>query len=202
MFYYRKGDLSTNNPWNYPTIKVFEKWLDEWLIIPGVDNYDLYMTGGFAQKYYFSNESLLDTWDIDIMLLKKPNTNIDYFELKNILDEADKIAWKNSLLVDARCIDGLNPIQEGTDYKDMASAGFKNPTVNIINHKIIEKIGFIPEDNFIQRREDESLNFIELIPGLYEMTESPERNYEKFKSKNYKGPPYIRLTPKTQPQFV
>ena len=77
MFYYRKGDLSTNNPWNYPTIKVFEKWLDEWSIIPGVDNYDLYMTGGFAQKYYFSNESLLDTWDIDILLIKKPNTNIN-----------------------------------------------------------------------------------------------------------------------------
>ena len=197
MFYYRKGDLSTNNPWNYPTIKVFEKWLDEWSIIPGVDNYDLYMTGGFAQKYYFSNESLLDTWDIDIMLLKKPNTNIDYFELKNILDEADKIAWKNSLLVDARCIvNGLNPIEEGVEYK------FKDPTITILNHKIIEKIGFIPEDNFIQKREEESQHFIELIPGLFQTTESPKVNYEKFKFKNYKGPSYIRLTPKTQPQFV
>ena len=136
------------------------------------------------------------------MLIKKPDTNIDYLELKNILDEADKIAWKNSLLVDARCIDGLNPIQEGTDYKDMASAGFKNPTVNIINHKIIEKIGFIPEDNFIQKREEESQHFIELIPGLFQTTESPKVNYEKFKFKNYKGPSYIRLTPKTQPQFV
>jgi|LULI01.1.fsa_nt_gb hypothetical protein len=197
MFYYRKGDLSTNNPWNYPTIKVFEKWLDEWSIIPGVDNYDLYMTGGFAQKYYFSNESLLDTWDIDIMLLKKPNTNIDYFELKNILDEADKIAWKNSLLVDARCIvNGLNPIEEGVEYK------FKDPTITILNHKIIEKIGFIPEDNFIQKREEESLHFIELIPGLFQTTESPKESYKKFKFKNYKGPSYIRLTPKTQPQFV
>ena len=197
MFYYRKGDLSTNNPWNYPTIKVFEKWLDEWSIIPGVDNYDLYMTGGFAQKYYFSNESLLDTWDIDIMLLKKPNTNIDYFELKNILDEADKIAWKNSLLVDARCIvNGLNPIEEGVEYK------FKDPTITILNHKIIEKIGFIPEDNFIQKREEESQHFIELIPGLFQTTESPKESYKKFKFKNYKGPSYIRLTPKTQPQFV
>ena len=197
MFYYRKGDLSTNNPWNYPTIKVFEKWLDEWSIIPGVDNYDLYMTGGFAQKYYFSNESLLDTWDIDIMLLKKPNTNIDYFELKNILDEADKIAWKNSLLVDARCIvNGLNPIEEGVEYK------FKDPTITILNHKIIEKIGFIPEDNFIQKREEESKHFIELIPGLFQTTESPKESYKKFKFKNYKGPSYIRLTPKTQPQFV
>ena len=178
MFYYRKGDLSTNNPWNYPTIKVFEKWLDEWSIIPGVDNYDLYMTGGFAQKYYFSNESLLDTWDIDIMLLKKPNTNIDYFELKNILDEADKIAWKNSLLVDARCIvNGLNPIEEGVEYK------FKDPTITILNHKIIEKIGFIPEDNFIQKREEESLHFIELIPGLFQTTESPKESYKKFKFK-------------------
>ena len=197
MFYYRKGDLSTNNPWNYPTIKVFEKWLDEWSIIPGVDNYDLYITGGFAQKYYFSNESLLDTWDIDIMLLKKPNTNIDYFELKNILDEADKIAWKNSLLVDARCIvNGLNPIEEGVEYK------FKDPTITILNHKIIEKIGFIPEDNFIQKREEESQHFIELIPGLFQTTESPKESYKKFKFKNYKGPSYIRLTPKTQPQFV
>ena len=197
MFYYRKGDLSTNNPWNYPTIKVFEKWLDEWSIIPGVDNYDLYMTGGFAQKYYFSNENILDTWDIDIMLLKKPNTNIDNFELKNILDEADKIAWKNSLLVDARCIvNGLNPIEEGVEYK------FKDPTITILNHKIIEKIGFDPEDNFIQKREEESQHFIELIPGLFQTTESPKESYKKFKFKNYKGPSYIRLTPKTQPQFV
>ena len=198
MFCYRKGDLVTTNSWNRPTIKVFNKWLDEWSKIPGVDNYNLYMTGGFAQIYYFSDESLLDTWDIDIMLLKKSHiANINFTELKNILDEADKIAWKNYLLVDARCIvNGLNPIQEGTDYKDMASAGFKDPTINIINHKIIQKKG--RKDNFIQRREDESQNFIELIPGLYEMTESPERNYEKFKSKNYKGPPYIRLIPEQE----
>ena len=131
------------------------------------------------------------------MLLKKPNTNIDYFELKNILDEADKIAWKNSLLVDARCIvNGLNPIEEGVEYK------FKDPTITILNHKIIEKIGFIPEDNFIQKREEESQHFIELIPGLFQTTESPKESYKKFKFKNYKGPSYIRLTPKTQPQFV
>ena len=223
MFYYRKGDLVTTNSWNKPTIKVFNKWLDEWSKIPGVDNYNLYLTGGFAQIYYFSDElSLLNTWDIDIMLLKKSNTNIDYFELKNILDKADEIAWKNYLLVDARCVvNGLNPIQEGTDYKDMASAGFKDPTINIINHKIVQKKGlthneriiynrlichgtrreyalaneFYKKANFIQKIEDESQNFVELIPGLYEQTESPERNYEKFKSKNYKGPPYIRLIP-------
>ena len=38
--------------------------------------------------------------------------------MKNILDGADKIAWTNSLLIDARYIvNGLNPIEEGIEYK-------------------------------------------------------------------------------------
>ena len=160
MFYYRKGDLVTTRQFYKPTICVFEKWLDEWLKIPGVNNYDIYMTGGFAQIYYFSNVNILDTPDIDIMLLKKPNTNIDYFELKNILDEADKIAWKNAIVVDARCIvNGLNPIEKGVDYK------FKDPTIKIRNWKTIES-KTDGKRNFIQHLENEVKSFTELIPGL------------------------------------
>ena len=74
MFYYKKGSVICRIPWNKPSAKVFNKWLDEWRQIPGVDDYDLYLTGAFCQVYYLDKN--IDTWDIDVFLISKPNTTI------------------------------------------------------------------------------------------------------------------------------
>ena len=189
MFYYKAGDISTTIPWNKPTIKAFSKWVDEWLQTPGTENYNIHLCGGFAQICYFLNENLLDTWDIDIMLTKKPNYDLDYSKLKRVLDEALKIGFKHQLLIDMRYIlNGLNPIVEGVEFK------FKDDYVTIRNNITLEK----RTSTISYKKSTKGDHAIELIPGLYQVTKDPKPNWEKYKSKNYKGPSYISLSTKTQ----
>ena len=193
MFYYRIGNISTTIPWYRPTIKAFGKWADEWLQTPGIENYNIHLCGGFAQICYFLNESLLKTWDVDIMLTGKVNTNLNYGELKRVLDEAQKIGFKHRLLIDIRYIsNGLNPIVEGVEFK------FKDYYVTIRNNLTSEKRS--AKENYKKNyiKDKNGYTAIELIPGLYKLTKDPKPNWEKYKSKNYKGPSYISLSPKTQ----
>ena len=47
MFYYKKGNIVCRTPYNRPSIKAFNKWLDEFKGLPGLNNYNLYLAGAF-----------------------------------------------------------------------------------------------------------------------------------------------------------
>ena len=185
VFYYRKGDVSTDIPWKRPSKISFNKWLNEWSKINGINKYDLYLVGAFCQNYFLNKN--LKTWDIDITLLKKSNkTNIDFIELKNILDEAIKIGFEKKLLIDIKCsLSGFEPFGKGVVYK------FKPISTYIINYKTIDIItDQCRNENLAQSNITE-----ELIPGLYKVvkdTNASADNWKKFKSKNYELP-YCKL---------
>ena len=184
MFYYRKGDVSTDIRWKRPSKTPFNKWLNEWSKTPGVNKYDLYLTGGFCQNYCLNKN--LKTWDIDISLVKKSHiTNIDFIELKNILDEAIKIGFEKKLLIDIKySLTEFNPFGNGIVYK------FNRMSTLITNWKIIEKI-----TDQEKKRIGPKGTVTELIPGLYKIETSQQAltgHWEKFKSKNYELP-YLKL---------
>ena len=114
MFYYRKGDIVTNEPWNTPTIEAFDTWLDEWSKTPYVNDYSVYLTGAFCENYFFNGDR--DTFAIDVILKSDPRMIINYSNLKNILGEGIKIGFKNKLLINIYLVGEL-PTNEKFSHK-------------------------------------------------------------------------------------
>ena len=90
---YKIGDIQTE--WEnfvYPTQELFENWKEEFLNLPSINNYNVWLCGGFINDW--------DTFDIDITLTNKPN----YSELRELLIQGFKIGIKHNVLVDiAHC---------------------------------------------------------------------------------------------------
>ena len=90
---YQIGDIKTK--WEnfvIPTQELFEGWKEEFLKLPNVNNYNVWLCGGFLQDW--------ETFDVDIILTNKPN----YSELKELLVQGFKLGIKHNVLIDiAHC---------------------------------------------------------------------------------------------------
>lgn len=86
---YQIGDIKTE--WNtlvYPTQQRFDLWKEEFLELPNVDKYDVWLCGKFLQKE--------KTTDVDIILTNEP----DLSELREILIQGIQLGIKYNILVD------------------------------------------------------------------------------------------------------
>ena len=162
MFYYRLGNIVTDSPWNIPSIESFDNWLNEWSKTPGLNNYDVYLTGAFCQNYFFNKT--IDTDDIDVTLVIKPDVNINYYELRHILEQGVKIGFQTNLLIDIFVVEDA----------------FKFTDRKILNYTEIEKKS--DTENFQMELEGD---IIELIPGLYENIYDCKDQLNKYLGKNY-----------------
>lgn len=95
-FYTQAGDVSTLTEFYIPSSGRVEKWWSEFKNTPGLEKYDAYFIGNFAEKVFGVSE--LGTSDVDVVLVG--NIKGEFAELKNILDEAMRIGFENELLVD------------------------------------------------------------------------------------------------------
>lgn len=165
MFYYKKGEIIHTKPWNRPTPEKFEQWLKEWKKLEGLNNYEVYLTGGFCQNYFLNKN--LKTWDIDLFLTSDLEVIKDYKILKKLLIEGVNIGFKYDLLIDIYWRNKIPTINEFPDKK-------------IITYTEITKKSII--ENWTEKVRGTRK---ELIPGLYLVDLEPKRAYNKFKSKNY-----------------
>jgi len=90
---YKIGNIETEfENFVTPTQELFKSWKEEFLKLPSINNYNVWLCGGFINDW--------DTFDIDIILTNKPN----YSELRELLIQGFKIGIKNNILVDiAHC---------------------------------------------------------------------------------------------------
>ena len=167
-FYYSRGDISTNIPWVQPSIDTFHKWLNKWSRTPHVNDYSVYLTGGFCQNYFYNRT--LDTWDIDVILKADPKVDINYSNLKNILGQGIKIGFENRLLIDIYLV-GEIPTEEKFSWK-----------------KVLYGRTIVKQTPFESWQEDLNGRITELIPGLYQSIKNPIKQYNKYISKGYDVP--------------
>jgi len=86
---YQIGDIKTDwSNFKRPTQELFESWKEEFLKLPNVNNYNVWLCGGFLQDW--------ETFDVDIILTNKPN----YSELKELLVQGFKLGIKHNVLID------------------------------------------------------------------------------------------------------
>ena len=162
MFYYRKGDILTNDPWHRPSAETFDNWLEEWSKTSGLNNYNVYLTGAFCQNYFFNRN--IDTWDVDVTLEVKPEANINYYDLKHILEQGIKIGFQKKLLID------IFVVEDAFKFTNKKIKSFKY---------IIKKSNTEFKEWFLPGK------ITELIPGLYESVRPPIKETNKYLSKDY-----------------
>ena len=95
---YKIGDIQTK--WEnfvYPTQELFESWKEEFLKLPSINNYNVWLCGGFLQDW--------KSFDVDIILTNETIFGEFYYsELRELLIQGFKIGIKNNILVDiAHC---------------------------------------------------------------------------------------------------
>ena len=162
MFYYKRGDIEVTNPWERPNNINFESFLKDFKKIKGIYNYQVYLVGAFCENYYLGTQR--ETWDVDLILIGEIS---NYIELKNILNQSIEIGFRHNILVDIAWRDSL-------------------PNLNVFSPKKIitytNAIQHTTETNWSQVVEG---NIKEILSGLYYVEFSPDKAYNKFKTKGY-----------------
>lgn len=142
------GNLEFTLNKRLPTQEMFNNWKDEYLSLPEISNYKVWLTGGFLEDW--------ETNDVDIILTGTPN----YQEIKNLLYQARIIGVKYGLRVDISHWN-TEPIYIYENYPSAWGIGKGSETINVeklnigislyLNNKLIKKIN----------------NYEEIITGLY-----------------------------------
>ena len=146
--------------YNKPSVEAFNKWLEDWSNAPHLYKYSVHLTGAFCQNYFFNKT--IDTNDVDVLLQIKPGYDVDYHELKAILQQALAIGFKYKLLLDIYLVED--------------ALKFTNRFV-----MIVEDV----EDNLDLPLEEKNILATELLPSLYEIIQDTTDIRNEYLSKNY-----------------
>ena len=167
---YKIGNLEFTLVKKSPNQSSFKKWKDEFLSLPKINNYKVWLTGGFLEGW--------ETNDIDLILTGKPN----YEEVKNLLYQARIIGVKYGLLIDISHWD----TEPSYIYKNFPSAWGVGSGIEKF---VVEKLNidfklFINEQLIKEVKEYE-----EVINGLYKYQFTYPT--KKQLTRNYKSKPIL-----------
>ena len=87
------GDVVTNHPYRRPTFEAFAKWWMDFKNVKGLEDYDVWLVGSFAEKHYGHYKGI--PRDLDIVLTGDLK---DEEQLKYIMQHGVKMGFDNNLL--------------------------------------------------------------------------------------------------------
>lgn len=189
-FFCRFDNLTTTIAWGRPELYTLNMWYKELSELHDLSEYEVYLAGGFAE--YLNNPTIPKTWDADVCLVCDTP---DLPKLKQILDDGYRLAFKNRIFVDLKCVNwyfwntfrilttGVIPQIDNTKI------------VTIKNYLKFQKyIDGVLESEAIsskEKAESEGRELNTLMDGLYEMVGTPtfliEKVINKFNEGIYKG---------------
>jgi hypothetical protein len=121
-YYIKIGDVGSNKKPYAASSNRVEKWWAEFKNTNGLDRYEVYICGGFAEIVFGVSE--LTTFDVDVIVVG--DIKDDYEGLKYILDESIRIGLDNYLIMDTwydeKLYDITNP-KPGIMYRSYKSGG-------------------------------------------------------------------------------
>ena len=145
---FRFGNLEFTLTKKIPTDEMFQQWKQEFFSMPEVNNYKVWLTGGYLEDW--------ESNDIDLILTGKPN----YKEVKNLLYQARIIGVKYGLLIDISHWD-TEPIYI---YENFPSAwGIGEGSEKFVVEKLNIDFKLFINDNLIK----EVKKYKKVIEGLY-----------------------------------
>ena len=93
----RMGDIESNKKAYRPSSNRVADWWAEFKNTTGLENYEVYFVGNFAEKVFGTSE--LDTGDVDLIFVG--DIKGDFDGLKHVFDECSRIGLDNHLLIDS-----------------------------------------------------------------------------------------------------
>jgi hypothetical protein len=171
-FYCKVGDIETNTPWLRPNLDTVKIWFADLLRTPGIENYDIWLVGNFAEITF--GESNLDTWDVDVVITCDKLK--DYSELKMVMDDCIRLGFKHRLLIDVFYNDNLLDLKSFKKIKQIRN--FKT---------------FYKKRPYDEYKYEVKGDKVKALPhGLYEITHDTKsksviKAYERIQSGEYKG---------------
>jgi len=188
-FFCRFDNLITTIPWGRPELYTLNMWYKELSELHDLSEYEVYLAGGFAE--YLNNPSNPKTWDADVCLV---SDNPDLPKLNQILDDGYRIAFKNRILVDLKCVNWYfwNTFREIS--KGISTEIDSDNMLLIKNYLKFQKyIDGVLEAEAITPTNpiDTNRGVIKLMDGLYQITGTPtmlvDKVINKFNEGIYKG---------------
>lgn len=188
-FFCRFDNLITTIPWGRPELYTLNMWYKELSELHDLSEYEVYLAGGFAE--YLNNPSNPKTWDADVCLV---SDNPDLPKLKQILDDGYRIAFKNRILVDFKCVNWYfwNTFRELS--KGISTEINSDDMLLIKNYLKFQKYidGVLEVETITPTNPiDTNRGVITLMDGLYQITGTPtmlvDKVINKFNEGIYKG---------------
>lgn len=103
FFQVQWGDVITNTPYRRPTFEAFSKWWLDFKDIKGLEDYEIWLMGSFAEKHYGIYQGI--PRDIDVILTGDLK---DEEQLKYIMHHGVKKGFENKVLIDLNWSTGLH----------------------------------------------------------------------------------------------
>ena len=117
------GKIHCDVEWQWPTVEVFTEWRKDFLSIPAVSNYEVYLVGRFLDVL---NGQDLKTNDIDIILVGENNIK----EIEEIIYQGTRLGIeKYSVYFDVQWFNELIP------YNKLELSNFHKTTVYMHSDK-------------------------------------------------------------------
>ena len=155
-----------------PSVIPFLAWLDEWQNTTNVNKYNIHLAGAFCQNYCFGKA--IDTNDVDIIVeVNVEDDNIDYYELKHILEQAEEIGFKHRLLIDVYASEPWK-----TFGKVLQVRNFVDKFIKVIKDDAINTNSEISPTSLFAK---------ELIPGLWEFHQDSTDVCNKYLATDYEA---------------
>ena len=188
-FFCRFDNLTTTLAWGRPELYTLNMWYKELSELHDLSEYEVYLAGGFAE--YLNNPSNAKTWDADVCLVSDtPNLP----KLKQILDDGYRLAFKNRILVDLKCVNWyfwntFRKLSKGVDTEINS-----DEMLLIKNYLKFQKYidGVLEVETITPINPlDSNRDVITLMDGLYQITGTPtmlvDKVINKFNEGIYKG---------------
>jgi hypothetical protein len=104
-FYAEYGDVTTTTPWKRPTLISVSDWWKEFSFEVGVEDYDIWMVGSFAERTMGIYTGFPNDFDV-VMTGDIQN----YKKLKQVMDKAVEIGFEKRILVDIMWTDSITNV--------------------------------------------------------------------------------------------
>tara|TARA_B110000503_G_scaffold140049_1_gene229936 strand:- start:1550 stop:2164 length:615 start_codon:yes stop_codon:yes gene_type:complete len=189
-FFCRFDNLTTTIAWGRPELYTLTMWYTELSELHDLSEYEVYLAGGFAE--YLNNPTNPKTWDADICLVCD-NPNLP--KLKEILDDGIRLAFKNRILIDLKCVNWYF----WNTFRELSSGvipEIDNTKITLIKNylKFQKYIDGVLEIDAITTKHSlykTNQEMVILSKGLYQIKGAPtiliEKVINKFNEGIYKG---------------
>lgn len=186
------GDINVDKIIYRPTFKLFKKFYDIIKTKPWFDRYDFIITGSFSN--ILNENKQWETWDVDLNIMSNNIQQLDYIEIRDILNECSRIALEEcSIYIEVKYVLSQNYLKyineinstKNIDLESILEKYSVDCLTHILSVKVNNKIGY--KGKFTSKAEEVKIGLYRL-PHIF-----PSEKHIKRRINNFTYSPPINI---------